>query len=187
MRYQIRPLRSYRLGDRVLIPIASKIPKLYFGISSISVYRKRGASVAIIVSALFNTEERGRKNSWSMISASSKCSRILDEPSLPSHFSFAAPPSARGQWSQADSVSGRPVGQPSSLPGTVHRVLLHAVTQTLQEITIQNLGRSCKWMLLTSQYLRVCVCVCVGWGCIYSVQKEKYYPSVNCGGDFRIT
>jgi len=96
VRYQIRPLPSYSLGDRVLILFASKIPKLYCGISSISVYRSRGASVAIIVSALL-TQERGRKNSWSMNSASSKCSRILDEPSLPSHFSFAAPPSARGQ------------------------------------------------------------------------------------------
>jgi len=61
VRYQIRPLRSYRLGDRVLILIASKIPKLYFGISSISVYRRRGASVAIIVSALLTQKKEEEK------------------------------------------------------------------------------------------------------------------------------
>jgi hypothetical protein len=52
---------SYKLGDRVLILIASKIPKLYFGISSIGVYRRRGTSVAIIVSALLTQKKEEEK------------------------------------------------------------------------------------------------------------------------------
>ena len=61
VRYQIRLLCSYRLGDRVLILIASKIPKLYFGISNTGVYRRRGASVAIIVSALLTQQKEEEK------------------------------------------------------------------------------------------------------------------------------
>lgn len=61
VRYQIRPLCSYRFGDRVLILIASKIPKLYFGISSVGVYRRRGASVVIIVSALLTQKKEEEK------------------------------------------------------------------------------------------------------------------------------
>jgi len=61
VRYQIRPLCSYRLGDRVLILFASKIRKMYFGISSIGVCRRRGASVAIIVSALLTHKKEEEK------------------------------------------------------------------------------------------------------------------------------
>lgn len=60
-RYQIRPSCSYRLGDRVIILIASKIPKLHFDISNIGVYRRRGASVAIIVSALLTQKKEEEK------------------------------------------------------------------------------------------------------------------------------
>jgi len=45
----------------MLILIASKIPKLYFGISSISVYRRRGAGVAIIVSTLLTQKKEEKK------------------------------------------------------------------------------------------------------------------------------